>query len=218
MPLAIDYTAITETDPNDRFQNVTSTSFDVVLLNRNDPLTRFFDDFGVDFFGDLPLGITWDAQADSGDNPSTINMLAMDANNDTYRGHVSASTPAWYVQFNGSTGGGVKIFLQEMIGNSTDAFVFTYGVRYWFTFTRSSITGTLKIYTDSGRTVLVDTIGVTRTGMDATLRYLTVCSQDDINQDREMSGSIANHVLEDSEGAAAAMGRRHPIYMNDVVW
>jgi hypothetical protein len=197
MPLAVqDYTAFTENDPSNRIRNVTSTTFDVVGLLRSDTNTWLYNDYGAGYFGDVVGdGIQCEAQVDAAANRSSLFFLNLTSNVGNFQNHLDNNWDGYFLAFNQSAGGVLQMILWATGGgvNLSDASAYVLSQRRYFTLTRSGTTVTVRIYSDSARTALVDTIAVTNQG--TTLRYMFACGAFGVAQNNAMSGDVANHSL-----------------------
>ncbi len=214
MPLE-DYTTYIENDPNGRFA-VTANTITVTGLRRDDTTTWVYKDFGVDFFEALPLGIDFDCQADSMANASTIPAFVL-SNTIEHWIDLFDHGDAYTLQMT-STGAGVKLLFFDAVGGTArdyDSFANTLGARRYCTFTRSGATGTVKIYSDSGRTTLLDTLIVT-TGYAAGLRYFMPTSNYGSGAGAA-SGDVSNHELLDGTLGGGPQGS-YFVELEGMVW
>ena len=201
-----DYTTYTETDPANRFQNITANAFDVVGLLRNDN-AWIFDDKGVGNIGDISPGIIFEGQADTSVPASTIGVFGISNTIDDIQAHASGNLASYWVSFNVSGGGADTIFAQTHgpgPTTDTDLMAYTTGNRRFFTVTRSGTTLIIKVYTDLARTNLEDTL--TLVGLNTTFRYLYAVNALNTGQNNAISGDIANLEILAAPSVAGAGG------------
>lgn len=192
-----DYTTYTELDPNNRYQNIVANSFDVVGLTRNE-FAAIYKDFGVGFFGDLPDGVIHDELV-TASSSVTANLYSMGFSNNIadVRAHdINNFNSIWVgIQI---TGGGQRLLFLISINGAvfTSDFVFigAFGTQYYRTFTRSAGTIISKIYLDSARTNLFDTLTLTGAPVN-TFRYFYVANSFDNGKTTNITGVIANHEI-----------------------
>lgn len=190
-----DYTTATELDPNNRY-TVSPTSIAFAGLTRNETAYEVFD-FGAGFFND-DLEHTLDFKIDSETSASGVGLVS------TYQlgnslGHINGLTGAniYIAMFTNGTSL-TSITLVEQIGStlqvsdtwSTASFDTT---RKYCTVTHDSGAGTvtLKIYSDSARTTLVDTLSITLT-QTFSYRYLYGINSLNDGGMQTLTGDVSN--------------------------
>lgn len=195
MGVVQDYTTFVITDnipPNDRLA-VLAASIGISGILRTENVSAS-KDFGTGNFVDLPLGILFDGKVTAQANFSSIVVFAL---SDGAVIDLTGASPETVLYFNkgGATG---KIFLQVFGGggNTFDGVNSSLGTDVFSKLTRSGTTTIDKIYSDSGRITLVNTLAVTHAGTQAS-RYLYGVSSFQTGGAGAMSGEVANLELLD---------------------
>lgn len=164
----VDFTTFTEVDPGTKIA-VTSTKIDVTTMLDSDS-ARVYKDYGAGYFsGDFEHLITVYC------NSSTVTGLAnlvWAMSNATTEGVATATTPRIALRMYEETASSASLFFTEANdgGSSTDTNVsLSLNTPYYLKIKRDEAVGTygtayVYIYSDSGRTTLVDTLTVTLSG------------------------------------------------------
>ena len=172
------FTLYTETDPNSHITVTSSSKIDFTSLPRNED-AYVYRDCGANFFSGN-VSIDFELQVDSGDNFFNIyTCVIANAINDFY-GIDTANDSALGVAFykDSSTTGGIQ--LKELdsgtVYNAT-AYAISLSTTYYCTFVRDESVGTygtlyLYIYSDTGRTNLLNTQTLTLNTSKKDFRYL----------------------------------------------
>jgi len=198
MPLE-DFTTFTENDANSRF-TVSANTIAVTLLKAEID-HNVVKDYGAAFFGDLPLGIEWDAVINASSNNAGMHALAMtNTPAKSYAQHrpENDDEPSFWCQFTRTSGAEDFLIIQTFgTGNVFDIGAWGATVRIYFTLTRSGTTFTLKMYSDSGRTTLTDTLAVT--SISTAFQHLFAVNNpyDLLPNGPQISGDIKNYELLD---------------------
>jgi len=179
------YTLYTKDDPNGRFA-VTASTITVSGLTRNEE-ARIYDNKGVAHFGDFTHDI---------DATATVLNVYPSAG---YIWAVANSVGGffdWWGVANALNiyffyAGTPSIVIADSLEQTTDLGAIGVGTNYYLRITRLGATVQCFIYSDSGRTVLVDTISV---ATNAGQTYQFVYSPDTINtgQNNACSYELAN--------------------------
>ena len=140
--------------------------------------SHVYDDYGSGYFGDF--NIEFEAEITASDSQSILFLCAVSNTIGSGAAWISANDAIRVQAFNNA--GSLEVRLKDENTDNVDNYVdggSTMNLLY-FTFERSSTTATLKIYSDSTRQTLVDTLTITcETG---TKQYLYCCaSRDDAN-------------------------------------
>lgn len=187
-----DYTTYVEVDPNNRY-SVAATAITVTALTRNETAHVTFD-FGAGNFGDIALGINFEMLG-TASSANRAQMYGFGLSNvlKNAKAHDDANDDSiWVFTSIGSTGQRSIGLISYNGGSTVDQFLFgAWGTRYFLTFTRASDTAIAKIYDDSGRTNLVDTLTITSITTD-TFRYLYGANSFDDDRTTNITGELAN--------------------------
>lgn len=166
-----DLTTFTETDPDSRL-TVTSTRVSAEPINlTNSGTTCLRKDYGASYFDALDIDFAGrEANNDSGTGAyDMVSFTTAVVNN----GYTGSGADDLHIGMNDDGGGGAqRIFFMRGSFTVYDSMNGgTIGNTYYMTLSRaaSNATATLLIYSDSGRTTLVDTLVVTGT---VAYRYL----------------------------------------------
>jgi hypothetical protein len=150
-----------ETDPNatiwipaaNKIQLTNSLETDTGNVQK-DFTAGFFDDFEHLYSAEMEaqaapvsLFIPWAVTKTAGAN-TQVNMNAL-------------SDGLAHCIYN--SGGAYNRLFEFFVSNDLDNVTLAYATEYWYKFARTGTAATLKIYSDSARTVLVDTLAVTTT-------------------------------------------------------
>lgn len=193
-----DFTTYTETDPDAK---VTKTSTRITIASGNDNNTyNVYKDFGASHFNSLDIdfamrvttGVTTDAIVGiaviNSATPSTENMAGTLTSTD-----ISANM-YWY--------NGTNIFLNRgnFAGITDSVAGLSIDTTYYCTLVRSasSDTVTLEIYSDSGRTSLVDTLSVSGFGTGTTWQYVYGFMNAEFNESNTLNGYVENMDVHDN--------------------
>jgi len=164
-----DFTTFTEYDLNNHISVDSATKVSWTGISRNED-AWLYKDYGIGHFGDFEhfteglvsaqtasgFGMVW-AMANIIDE-TRAQRDSTDKNMDAF---FYGGTPLFYLQTQASQDGSISLSLSTL---------------YYFTIERSGTTGTCKIYSDSGRTTLLDTL--TTTTATTTYRYLYPCASE----------------------------------------
>jgi hypothetical protein len=168
----LDYNDFTEVDPNTHLAIVGTNHLDFDAYKNED--CYLYKDYGTDHFGDFEHKVDMKASAlDDYDN-SFFWMLSNDINDvhDLYGGGKTFLTLRC-IKFSGTS----HIVLEEYESGNLwyDDYVITGDTWYYLTVTKSGTSLTCKIYSDSARTILLDTLSLTLHA-DHKFRYLFGCN------------------------------------------
>ena len=188
-----DYTTYIDQDPNNRFQNVLATSFDVVGMTRNEDAWKY-KDFGAGFFGELPDGIEFEIEPTLMNANTLVYSFGISNNIDDVKGHRDNSYNSIWAGVQRTAAGQRRLLLQsEGSVQSADVFNFTTLIRFYCTFFRNGANPTLEIYSDAARTNLLDILSVSGVFLD-TFRHMYVCDSFNAGDSSQpVNVSIANH-------------------------
>jgi len=190
-----DYNTYTEQDPNGRLVINTITN-----LLRSDTTTWIYKDFGVGFFGDLPLGINFEGEESSSTASSSIHICAISNNIAGFQTHLDNTFDSYHCFFNKSAGGALFFQVQSSTaGFPTDSVGISTSTRYYFTLTRSGTTVLVDTFTDANRTVPLAGGDLSVTSSATAFRYLYAINNYDTGGNGAMSGIAANlELLQDT--------------------
>jgi hypothetical protein len=188
-----DFATYTEVDPNSRI-SVTSSTITATALTRDEDAYVYDDKTVGNFDGDFTHLLT--ATRDNSTNVGNASAWALTNAIDDSQGLIAASESFLYLLYNNST----NLFLAESDAGTvyTDFITtLTEGQTYYKTIERDESIGsfgqlTCKIYSDSIRTVLIDTLVLTlHAKLD--LRYIFgLMSYDDNNPSRTVDLTVSN--------------------------
>jgi len=161
-------TTYTEGDPN-AVITVTSTKVNVVSIDGFDTGEYVYKDFGASFFDSI--NATYEIlNSSDGTNYPTDGGLAFSSTANAYRGTLATTDP-WnnFLGFSGT----LRIYLARGSYIASDFFNATNSTIYYIWMERSagSDTVTVKIYSNSSRTTLLDTLTVSGFGTSTKWRY-----------------------------------------------
>jgi len=170
-----DYTTFTEVDPS---SDITVTANEITIDTlRRDVSAGVYKDFGTDYFsGDFEFEWDFDFTAEVG-NYGATSLFALTPTNLLTREDRLAANSGFDVYIGIDTGNAIRTFLRDWVTDSADQTGSGYTVprRFWYTLTRVGSTITLKIYIDSDRTSLYDTLTINN-GAAPSYRYLYAMS------------------------------------------
>lgn len=194
-----DFTTYTEVDPNSHIGLVGTNHVDFVAYRNED--AYLYKDKGENHFGDFTHDVDVLCDGRSGVNPiSPVWALTNDVND--LKGIKDAGNTAIAVQFYRKSDGTLVLRLREIYNNANynDDYTVSYDTWYYLTIEKSGTSLTCKIYSDSNRTNLLDTLSLTLHG-DWQFRYIFAAITNN-------TGSTDNFVLDienldlNEEGAA----------------
>jgi hypothetical protein len=178
---AEDLTTYTEVDPNSRI-TVTSARSTFTGLTRNED-AYVYKDFGAFYFGDFEIYA--DVRLNSGsENDSLVGIIGL-SNTVNDWDDWGAGLSVHFMK----AGGNNYLVLFE-IGGSNDFYVISGDTTYYVTFERVGTACTLKVYSDSARTNLLDTLSITVN--TTTWRYLYVTISGNTGDSYACSGYSEN--------------------------
>ena len=166
-----DFTTFTEVDPSNDLI-VTADAINIDAMTRN-VSAGVYKDFGVDYFsGDFEFEWDFDFTAEVG-SYGAASIFALTPNYLLTRDNRDTGNSGLDVYIGIDTGSAIMTFLRDWVNNSNDASNSVYNVpqRFWYNLTRVGSTVTLKIYTDSDRTILYDTLIISNSAVPS-YRYL----------------------------------------------
>ena len=162
MPIE-DFTTYTENDPNSKW-TVTAPKVEGANVSGGDGLSNCYKSFGADHFN--ALDFLWESYCNSSTTPSATNGPALlnSADPDSEKRANLAATDLWHFHINES--GLCKIELDR--GNIVvrDTYTCSFNTLYYSHTERAAgnDTVTTKIYSDSDRTNLLDTLSISGFG------------------------------------------------------
>ena len=170
--MIVDYSTFTEVDPNSHLALVGTNHLDFDAYYNED--CYLYKDYGVGYFGDFTHKVDVRLVADTAYQNGFSWVLANDI--DDWFGLDVNSKTAIGINFV-ENAAPVELVLHEIYGGTgyTDAFIPTVGTWYYLTITKSGTSLTCKIYSDSARTNLVDTLSLIL-HLDHKFRYLFGCN------------------------------------------
>lgn len=185
-----DFTTYTETDPQPALtvtsSRITATS---ATNSSNHHVTK---DAGAGHFGDFTHLITFRLDSNTGITYFGIDVVANVSGN---LEDINSNGVGLQLTYQSETGD--TLYLVDVASTNED---FSVGVSdattYYLTFSRSGTTGTCLIYSDSGRTTLLDTITVTCGS--TTYRYLNASTGLGFGVDGVFSGYVENLDLQEA--------------------
>ena len=173
-PAYEDFTAYTEVDPNNHINYVGTDHVDFQGY-RNEDCYLYYD-YGVDFFGS-----DWEHLVDvrvAASNTLAISECWMLSNAlDDMNGLFTAEEDLLTIFFYESSLGVINIYLREYYNavHYSDSYVGVENTWYYFTIQKAGTAFTCKIYSDSARTSLLDTLSITLQA-DHSFRYVFACN------------------------------------------
>jgi hypothetical protein len=187
-----DYTTYIKVDPNGRFV-VTSTLITVTGLRRDED-AYIYKDFGVNFFnGDFTHELK--AQCDSaGTNLGILPIWAVTNDIDDVKGLADNSKSFYYSYVQEVSPNAQYVLVEVNAGSFTlDTSNLSLDTTYYTTINRDYVGGllTMLIYSDSGRTVLVDTLSVSLP-VQLDLRYAFAVSSFNSGTDQSVNGLVGD--------------------------
>lgn len=208
-----DLTSYTESDESSVLSLTGTNKANFTALPRNLHETLFSYDYTADHFGDFEwLYEGYLSSADMGANYAAECWIGAST--------VAASLVdmTYFVGsgLSGRTGGGGEYFIHLLeVDDGVEGDVDTYyacslDTLYYFTLTRSGAAVTLKIYDDSGRTNLVDTLEIT--AIENALRYSIVAAshwEDSAAEDSSITGYYQDLDLQEDVGISIPAAMHH---------
>lgn len=157
-----DFSTYTEVDPNSKIavgtRRVTAADVD------RDEDVYLYKDFGADYFDGLALSFTLLVNATStpAGGSAAAGGIALSNTIDDLSGHGTTDINVVIAEETS----GFKIFLERGPGTAVDSYLGSADTVYYCTLTRAAgnDTATLRIYSDSARTILLDTLTVSGYG------------------------------------------------------
>lgn len=162
MPIE-DFTTYTEEDPNDHIGLVGTNHVDFTAYRNED--AYLYKDYGENHFGDFTHDIDVYCDTRSGVNP-IAGVWALTNDVDDLKGIKDAGGTAICVQFYRKSDGTLVLRLREIYDftNYVDDYVASYDTWYYLVIEKNGTSLTCKIYSDSDRTNLLDTLSLTLHG------------------------------------------------------
>lgn len=208
-----DYTTYAEVDPNGRYA-VTTNKVTVTGLTRNED-AYITSDKGVNHFGST-YSHTLDAQVTADNDTAVMGVWCLANVIDDIFGIQSDGSETAHILFFNVSATVRRIRLREINGGSffTDEFsAYSLSTRYYFT-TERIAGGTygviqVKIYSDAGRTTLIDTLTLTLHA-DHEFRYVYAVQPFNLAAAGVISGDIQNLNLNE----AAIVGGGFPFFFD----
>ncbi len=176
---------------------VSANDIVVTAMPRNED-ARLSKDFGVNFFGDLPLGINFETIVDSigADGTAFYPFGLSDTANSDVKAHVDGALDSIFVWHLVDGVGSRQIGLIHYPTSNNDIFApFGFGTQYYPKFTRLDTTAVLKIYDDEVQTSLADTLTITTSATEFRYMYGFNTFKDAIVT--TITGDVNNHELLD---------------------
>lgn len=206
-----DFTTYTETDPNSRI-TVTSAKVSWSGLTRNETAYVYADKGAAHFSGDFTHHFDGESTSESASDSignfwmlanAVKNMQALDTDGDDYLAcFYFDQTPL--------------IFLRERDSstNYQDFYSGASATQYWYECERDETVGTygtiyLRIYSDSGRTTLLDTLSVTLHTSKKDFQYIYATNTLNSGTTSSHTGYVQNLDLAPS-GGPVATGKSNP--------
>lgn len=169
-------------------------AFDTI---RRDANSAVYKDFGASFFGDFRHDLEFEITAETSTNAS----CAIWGLNDTIAGATIGDFVAANVGMTMSVNGSTQVLtLIEYLTDTSDEFNFSLNTVYYLSVIRDATTMKCFVYSDSDRTILLDTLTIT---LRTHSRYLNAfCSRDSgSNPAANMTGYMQNLDLNPAAGA-----------------
>lgn len=167
---------------------------------RRDEDVSLTKDFGASFFGDVPLGINFDAIVTAHGNNSNMGIFAIKDVLNTVFDNTELQDTALFTR--GVASGQLQFVRAGDGATASDIVDIAIATWYYCTYTRSGDTSLLTIYQDFDRTQLFEpdiSLSVTRASVQAS-RYLHAVMSVDSGAVGVMSGGVANlNILTDSD-------------------
>ena len=151
-----DLTTFTEVDPSNHWsQTATRNTGNPIIDVEN---SYVYKDYGVDYFGDYKHHV--DACLTTSGaflmGRPNIGVWGVTDNPGAYEDLTEGQIVAFY-----RINGGTKLYLEDIGNSNNDSYVIGVGTVYYLIIERSGSTCTCKIYSDSDRTALLDTLSIT---------------------------------------------------------
>ena len=162
-----DLTTYTEVDPDNRVV-VTTTRCTTTNEPGTETATWVYKDKDAGHFGDFEH--KFDLYMTSMQNGSCMAHHTVSNIVESWTDAYGANHQGLSTRTNCGSGGDKIIAIRDFNSHNSDAFTNLIDTNYYCTAERNSTTYTLKIYSDSGRTTLLDTLSLTCT--TTTLRYI----------------------------------------------
>jgi len=154
--MAEDFTTYTEVD-EDGDITVTATKCDVDTMRR-DALSYVRKDKGAGHFTDFEHLVT--CRCTAGDNGANCGIWALSNGSNTVAQMITNTEGLSCVFYHGAAAALALILVDRNSGNSDTSIALVEGTIYYLTIERNDTTLTCKIYDDSDRTNLIDTLSV----------------------------------------------------------
>ena len=196
-PAYEDFNDYVETDPNNHINIASATHIDFDCYRNED--AYLYADKGIDHFTTFEHKI--DAKiAESATDQDTFIPYVLANGIDDIRGFELSSIPYIAVRFIRVSAAVKRIYFQ--VGNVGTSFDYwedwALGTWYYFTISRDATNNLCKIYSDSERTVLIDTLTIPLAIKDAgALRYVYAANTYNDNHDYSLEGDIENLYLQE---------------------
>ena len=160
-----DFTAWSETDPNSAI-TVAENKVTCTALNRQST-SYVYKDYGSEHFGDFEHLFSFQRSNRTADSWNLVWGIS-DAVGD--RTQQASDDFAYLISY-----GDGKLYMQDAAGNLNDSYSISDSTSYYVTVSRATAAFSAKIYSDSDRTNLLDTL--TGSGSSSALQYLyAACS------------------------------------------
>ena len=177
-----DFTTFTETDPDSKL-TVTSSRVTSTLANSRTETYSVYKDYGAGHFGNFSHLLTVFASAmnNAGSSPvlgyalisnQTGDIAGAEANGDGLSVHMFT--------------GNYNLTMEEQDAFNSDFYDADTLIVYYLTIGRASTTATVLIYSDSGRTTLLDTLSIAMSS--TTFRYISTAAGYDSGGAATVSG------------------------------
>lgn len=152
------FTTYTEVDPNSRI-TVSASKIDFNLSRKEDAYV--YKDFGAGFFGDFDILGEFEFTSGNATNETFLSTM-WNAVDDflALQNNAGENGVGMSARHQGAT---VDMRIENVSGTTRTIDVFTgsFGVRYYTRFKRVGTVGTVLIYSDAARTILLDTLSLT---------------------------------------------------------
>lgn len=194
-----DYTTYTETDPNNDFTVVANTITVSTMIGNVE--SHVLDDKGVGHFGDYThqesVEITFAV------NNAVCGCHAVTNGSNTHQEMITGNDGIEVYLYR-SVASAYKIYLRDFETDNLDFSIRSVSTEYWLTIQRvkATTTATVKIYSDSGRTVLVDTLTITCNTTD--YRYMIAVNSREAGGSETISAVIKDLDLMEGVGDDSA--------------
>lgn len=164
-----DFTTYTEVDPNNHISLVGTNHVDFSAIRSED--AYLYKDKGENYFDDFTHDV--DVRFSNPEDQSLAGFWVLSNDLDDLKGLKDTGKTAIAVQIYRSSTGENRLGLREIYGgaNYTDYYLASSDTWYYLTIEKSGTSLTCKIYSDSARTNLLDTLSLTLHG-DWSFRYV----------------------------------------------